>query len=599
MFDLMDALWVPRLIINQLILSIKNIGKKRGDGGRYLPMDEYGEEFDYPRPQLKRDSCFFLNGEWEFAPHADNKVPSAFNKSIKVPYPPQSQRSGYGADPGEEFWYKKCFYLPQGFIKERVLLHFGAVDQIASVYLNGSHIGENEGGYLPFSFDVTDSLNPGENVLMVYVKDTLNPLYPLGKQVRKPGGMWYTNISGIWQSVWMESVPEIYVSSIKTAYDGMLSIEISGNAEEYFVDIYDPEDNEKRIKSLKISGDKTFIEIKDEKFWTPETPYLYPFSVRCGTDMVLSYFAIRTVAIEEYKGKKRICLNHKPVFFHGVLDQGYFSDGIFTPPSYKYYEKDILCMKELGFNTLRKHIKIEPAGFYYACDRLGMFVFQDMVNNGVYSYLKDTLIPSVLGFYLKDTKTKTPESIKEYFISHSKRTLEHLYNFPSVVYYTVFNEGWGQFDSDYVLGVLKETDGSRIYDATSGWFIQDDSDVESVHVYFHKVVHKKRWRRPVIVSEFGGFSYAADEHTAFPGLTYGYGGAKDGRALSERITRLYREEIIPLMEKNVCGTVYTQLSDVEEEVNGLYTYDRKVCKADKELLYRLSEEIYEAYEKTL
>ena len=355
----------------------------------------------YPRPQMKRDSFFCLNGEWDFCTAGTSVIPGFFGEKITVPFPPQSLLSGIprGIPEKHYLFYKKPFSLPEDFNRGKVILHFGAVDQYATVWLNGKIIGEHEGGYEHFSFDITAVLK-NENVLIVKAKDEMSSfILPYGKQSAKRVVMWYTPVSGIWQTVWIESVPEKHITSVDiTTGKDFAEFTIEGVSEgEISIK------TSKKIIKESFSEGKAKIEFKNPKIWSPKHPYLYEWEITAGEDKIETYFALRTLSIEEFNGIPRLCLNGKPYFFHGLLDQGYWSDGIFTPASPSCYEKDILAAKSLGFNTLRKHIKIEPEQFYYDCDRLGMIVFQDMVNNGDYSIFRDTALPTV-GFKKKNDK---------------------------------------------------------------------------------------------------------------------------------------------------------------------------------------------------
>ncbi|MCR5468530.1 MAG: hypothetical protein K6F37_06180 [Lachnospiraceae bacterium] len=615
MFDIVDFFWGPRLIVGNIIDGIKQIGKTKSTKRVFLPMTELDEESLYPRPQLVRDSFFSLDGEWEFANNKCAACPANFDQTIRVPFPPQSKRAFSSSDKlayteettdtiansiKDGFWYRKVFSLPEGFMKKRLLLHFGAVDQMCECFVNGVSVGIHIGGYLPFSFDITDYVTSDSPItIALHVKDTVSTTYPYGKQVKNPGGMWYTNVSGIWQSVWLESVPENYVKKISTSWDEM---DVTFNIEGIDTGIL-------KIDSLGFKYETAFkdgicsVTIDKPKLWSPDEPNLYYFTVESDEDFVTSYFALRTISIEKANGKNRICLNHKPLFMHGVLDQGYFSDGIFTPPSLKYYDLDILSMKELGFNVLRKHIKLEPAYFYNACDRLGILVFQDLINNGDYNYFRETLLPTFFGQTQSDEHFNMPDEAKDFFINHSLEMIDYLKVFPSVVYYTVFNEGWGQFESNRVTRIMKEADSTRIYDSTSGWFKQPNSllnvsDVESDHFYFHKIKRKSKKRyKPVIISECGGFSLCDKAHSYAPENVYGYGSCEDKEALTDRIAKMYDDEVIPNLKYGISGVIYTQLSDVEEEVNGLYTYDRAVCKVNKEKMKSMSDRLFKAFEK--
>lgn len=564
-----------------LLVILQSIFRMVRNGHRDLPTDFENQNAvpfsDYPRPQLRRNSYYSLNGTWD--------------SGITVPFPPQSRLSGHRKKIGSKITYTRKFTLPDDFLKNKLLLHFGAVDQIAEVYVNGIKVGGHEGGYLPFTLDITDAYQAGENQLVVKVTDTLSLKYPYGKQRKSRGEMWYTPISGIWQSVWLESVPENYVEKIRITSDMTgINLEVKTEAPEYEVTIYTEKgDIKKRFQKKQIRIDFT-EEGVEPILWTPENPYLYELHIRAGEDKVESYFGLRSVDIREVGGRHRICLNGKPIYLHGVLDQGYFSDGVYLPTSEEGYRFDIEKMKALGFNTLRKHIKVEPECFYYLCDKMGMLVMQDMVNSGRYSFLIDTVLPT-LGFVKKkDAKRFRNKKHRSIFIQHTTETLEHLYNHPCIVYYTIFNEGWGQFDSDNIYDMVKKLDSSRIIDTTSGWFRHNKSDVESSHIYF-KEVEFEETERPHILSEFGGYSYILNEHCYSLYHQHGYGFCESSEALTERIIEAYEKMVITGIEKGLCGSVYTQLSDVEDEVNGLYTYDRKVCKVDMKKMQDLSERI--------
>ena len=542
-----------------------------------------GQEYNvYPRPQLKRESFYSLNGTWRLTYGDNQKI------NITVPYPPESILSGVFKDMGKDpcLEYEKEFALPKGFIKDRVILNFGAVDQICTVYLNGKQVGKNEGGYNHFSCDITNEIRD-INILSVKVEDNLSDKsLPYGKQRYKRGGMWYTPISGIWQSVWIESVPEEYIKDmrINTRRDGA-RIYFAG-ANEGKVTVETP----KGKKKFPVENGICQVTLDEVRVWSPADPYLYRFVAELGQDRVESYFAIRTLEVKEIDGYQRICLNGEPFFFHAVLDQGYFSDGIFTPATPELYREDILKMKELGFNTLRKHIKIEPDWFYYECDRLGMVVMQDFVNNGNYSFLRDTAFPTVFSKKMPQFLMSRSKNEKKRFIEGMKRTVKQLYNHPCVCYWTIFNEGWGQFDADEMYELLKELDNTRIIDSTSGWFKKKKSDVESLHIYF-KPVKIKESSRPIILSEFGGYSYKVENHVANEKNTYGYKLYSDKTEFMNGLERLYLEQVVPQIPKGLCGAVYTQLSDVEDETNGLYTYDRRVCKVDKDIMLAIAEKL--------
>ena len=559
------------------ILEYKHLKTPQGEALSGMPWNIY------PRPQMQRDSFLCLCGEWDFS--AEGVIENA---KIQVPFPPESLLSGVHRDMEKmpKLHYVKRFLLPEGFGKERVLLHFGAVDQIARVTLNGIFVGEHIGGYDAFSFDVTDFLAE-ENILEVDVVDELEAhVLPWGKQKRERGGMWYTPVSGIWQAVWMESVPKDYVWDLRIEVGlDFAKIKAHGvqNGE---ITVATPTGE---IKASLQNGE-ALIRVENPRNWSPEDPYLYYFTLRTEQDFVKSYFALRTLETKVVDGVSRICLNGKPYFFHGLLDQGYFSDGIYTPATPDCYEFDILSMKKLGFNMLRKHIKVEPEQFYYDCDRLGMIVFQDMVNNGDYSFLRDTALPTIGVKRLKDKNLHRDPQTRAAFLEGMEKTVRQLFNHPCICYWTIFNEGWGQFEADRAYQMLRSMDSSRIIDSTSGWFWQKESDVESLHVYF-KPVRLKKAEKPIVLSEFGGYSYKPEGHVFNPYKTYGYRFFEKQEDFENALIKLYEEEVIPAVAKGLCAAVYTQVSDVEDETNGLLSYDRKVLKVSEERMRAVAERL--------
>ena len=545
----------------------------------------------YPRPSLKRNGNYkILNDGWTL-----NNLP------VKLPFPPESKLSEYKGKITPVYTYQKEIELPQEAINclkqdGKLILYFGAVDQVCSVYANDELVGHSELGYFTLTCDITKQANESiannnpRLLIRLEGEDFLDHSKPYGKQRTDRGGMWYTPISGIWQSVWMEWLPKSYISKINyDVKESTVTFKLFFNEEESTSEkkvtatlkteegnynfLIDENEYSLDLAGLEIAGKKHEVQ-----YWSAENPYLYELELDFNGDKVETYFALRSVCIEEVDSIKRICINHKPVFLNGVLDQGYFENGIFTPESPEEYKKDILRMKELGFNTLRKHIKVEPEIFYYLCDSLGIYVIQDMVNNGPYSFLIDTALASV-GLKKKD-KNRYDQNQKEWFKLSAFETQNFLHNHPSVIAYTVFNEGWGQTDSDEIGDLLKERDPSRIYDYTSGWFKQHHSDVDSVHIYFRtKKLHADL--KPLLLSEFGGFSRAVEDHIWNPKKSYGYGKCKDEKELTDRIIETYKKMVLPAIPQGLCAAIYTQLSDVEDEINGFYTFDREVCKVDK------------------
>ncbi len=552
-------------------------------------MDRVSPHAYYPRPSLERESFLCLNGEWDFA-ITDSPDTSSYNEKILVPFPPESSLSGIGRTPrrGEYLHYRRNITLNEDFKNDRIILHFGAVDGECEIYIDGKRLAEVSLGILPISLDVTDSLAGGEATLEVMVYDALDKSLPYGKQRRRRGGMWYTPHSGIWQSVWLESVPEEYIRELKiTPTQNSVTVAIQGGKEHKMLMLDSGE-------VYEFDGNICKIEPKEIHEWSPECPYLYYFTLECGRDRVRSYFALREVGVGITDGKPHITLNGKPYLFNGLLDQGYYSDGLVLPASADAYLDDITLAKSLGFNMLRKHIKIEPEIFYYLCDREGIAVFQDMVNNGSYSFIRDTALPTLGLQRLPDAFIPRKRITREVFKAAMTATASHLYNHPSIVYYTIFNEGWGQFSADKMYELLKSYDKTRIIDATSGWFRQKKSDVDSRHIYFKRLRIKRQNGRPAVLSEFGGYSYRVPGHTATD-KNYGYRLYKTREEFECGFYRLYEDEVAPLIKEGVSALVYTQLSDVEDETNGLITYDRECVKLDASRCAEVMKKIKEGF----
>ena len=544
----------------------------------------------YPRPQMRRDSYLSLNGKWEFSV----KEPVFSGKTILVPFCPESALSGINKHfpEGTPLWYRRRVVLPEGFNRGRVLLHIGAADQIAEVTVNGQLLCRHEGGYDAFSVDITDALQE-ENEITVCCRDDLNDQsFPYGKQVKpeKRGGMWYTPVSGIWQSVWLESVPETYIRKLTIENRSSSVIITTEPALNGYIKV--PE-----LGVFALEKGQATITPENPHFWSPEDPYLYDFTLAAGEDRIESYFAIRTLEVKKIGDYPRLCLNGKPYFFHGLLDQGYWPEGLLTPPAPESYADDILAMKALGFNTLRKHIKAEMEEFYYQCDKLGMIVWQDMVNNSDYSFLRDTALPTAGIQKLDDRAWHNQPGHREGFFRSAEALVNQLKNHPSICLWTIFNEAWGQFDSDNVYEWFCSLDDSRFIDTTSGWFRREKSDVDSRHVYFRKVKLKGDGKKPLILSEFGGKTYKAEGHVFNPDKSYGYGGCSTLAQLNRAVQKLYLEEVLPCVEKGLCAAIYTQVSDVEDEINGFLTYDRRLCKVTPETMLPVAEALQNALEK--
>ncbi|MBQ1478311.1 MAG: glycoside hydrolase family 2 [Erysipelotrichaceae bacterium] len=544
-------------------------------------MNRYDEL--YPRPLLQRDSFFSLNGEW-----------LCNDSLIEVPFPPESSLSGYSGKK-EEFYYRKDFSLPEGFYREddEVILHFGAVDQLASVTLNDHFLLFHEGGYTPFEIDITPYLKE-VNHLEVYAVDHLETFYPYGKQTLHPHGMWYTPVSGIWQSVWIEARPKDGVRSlsIKTD-DNHLEIEIETEAEKAEALLHLP------VRDLRTSFEegKVVFDLSEvpHELWSTDHPVLYDLEIATPSETVKSYCAFRKIERKKIGGHERLFLNGKPLFINGLLDQGYWSDGIFLPEDPEQIAKEITAVKELGYNCLRKHIKAEPEIFYHECDKQGILVMQDMINSGDYSFFSDTILPTV-GISLNREKIADQKRFN-FFIDTSKKIIARVRNHPCIFAYTIYNEGWGQQGASRAYEILREEDPERLFDSCSGWFETEKSDFDSKHIYFRNKVLKGRGKL-LLLSECGGFSRRIEGH-ADKEKTYGYGKTDSEEALTEAILSMHEKMTIPSIYNGLCGVIMTQVSDVEEEINGLFTYDRKVCKVNKEKIREANERLQKIYEESI
>ena len=564
---------------------------------------------EYPRPAMRRDSCEILNGPWQYAITQTAEYPAAWQGSILVPYSPEAPASGVGRtlQPGQWLHYHRLFAPPAGE-GGRVLLHFGAVDYACAVQVNGHLAGGHRGGYWPFTLDITDLLNGTDrNSLWVAVQDpTGHGTQARGKQTLKPGGMFYPAQSGIWQTVWLERVPDNYIQTLTVTpdYDARtVTVRVHtakpGGAVNLWAMV--------RAGGVTIAEDwgsdeadqdgEVTLNIPEEHFfpWSPDTPFLYDLTVgtnqgeEAGLDTVHSYFALRKWSCApDAHGVLRFCLNDKPILLNGLLDQGYWPEGLYTPPSDAAVERELSEVKALGFNLLRKHAKIEPQRWYYHCDRLGLIVWQDIVNGGsaynlwFVTYLTNVLQPLLRRFpdgkaaYSLLSRAK-PVGREEY--AHELAdTVQALRCHPCIACWVPFNEGWGQFDAGKAVQALRTLDGTRLVDEASGWFDQGGGDVHSLHNYFYPLRIRPQ-KRTVALSEYGGIAWPMPGHEP-PRKTYGYGTAKDRQELTARYKKLQLKTVLPQLEKGLSALVYTQLTDVEDEVNGLFTYDRAAVKPD-------------------
>ena len=573
------------------------IAKPDKNATRYELSTDYKYEGlqEYPRPQLQRKSYINLNGRWNYR-IISGKGAVVSHGLIEVPFSPETALSGTDRHtllPEETLEYTKLFVIDKVKKTKHLILHFGAVDQVAYVSLNGINIGIHEGGFTSFSFDISDYVVEGENELKVRVRDYTDRIgYARGKQSLDPCGMWYSAQSGIWQTVWMEWVPQVYVSNltmIPNIDENNVKIELKVSELKGHVDI--SSSNQDLIKDFtvdKIKDDRIYVtlNLKDYKLWSPEEPNLYFINIEYGKDVFSTYFAMRKFSVgKDEEGIPRLTLNNKPYFMNGVLDQGYYPESLMTPPSDAAMINDIESIKGLGFNMIRKHCKIEPMRWYFHCDRIGMIVWQDIVNGGTkYDMNMICNIPTVVRpfgnsrdknrLFLRFTGRNSAKS-KEVWFTECEETIKQLRNVPCIGQWCLFNEGWGQFDANSCLEFAKKFDESRPFDAASGWFHEGCGDVFSEHVYFEDL-KVKITDKPYVVSEFGGFSLKVGNHVKRD-TVYGYkkyDHAKDMQDAYENIM----EKIKSLQEEGLSGAVYTQATDIEDELNGLMTYDRKVQK---------------------
>ena len=551
---------------------------------------------EYPRPQLKRDSYICLNSLWEYAIRGIENIPDVYDGQILVPYSPEVEKSGVNkaVNPNDYLFYRLRYEIPDGFIKDKVILHFGAVDQIAEVFINGKFAIKHVGGFLPFSLDIKPYLSDKKVEIVLRVQDTTNSSYhSSGKQSLKPEGIWYKQQSGIYMPVWMESVKEGYIEKLKVTPNidnKTINIQFTSSINEAKLCL-----NNKTI-DIKANQDN-IIEVTDPVLWSPDNPYLYKFSISNDVDSVESYFAMRKVSlIKNDKGKLVIALNNKECFMKGVLDQGYYQDGLLTPNSDEDYINDIMLAKNLGFNVSRKHIKIESLRWYYHCDRLGLLVWQDFVNGCTKYDFWLNQVPLFVRYKINDHKYKkffreNEEGRKEAY-QEFLDTIDLLYNSPCIVLWTIFNEAWGQFDAKEIYEKLKAIDPTRLFDHASGWHDQGSSDVKSMHIYKWKVkVPSKRKikNRAFVCSECGAYilDKRLKEAKKKEGFIYLLFNNKED--FQKEYERFIKKEIIPAKNNGMSAFIYTQLSDVEEEMNGFVTYDRKEIKVDIKKIKELND----------
>jgi hypothetical protein len=591
------------------------------DGTRDL-LTPWGERLDrdcprpeYPRPQLTRDSFVCLNGRWEYAITSSEHHPATYAGTILVPFSPESLLSGVGhvLQPDEVLHYRRTFRLPSGTVAhwdDRLILHFGAVDQWCRVEVNSHVVGEHSGGYLPFAFDVTSSLVKGLNELRVVVRDPSDTgLGSRGKQRLDRGGIWYTPQSGIWQTVWLESVPALHVDRLSIVPDldaGAVDVTVHvadrrrrREREEPPCTVTVLADGARVASGRGPAGEPVRVRIPHPRAWSPDDPYLYDLEVGVGRDRVRSYAGLRSFGIgPDRDGTPRLLLNGRPYFHAGVLDQGYWSDGMYTAASDEALVHDVATAKRLGFTMIRKHLKVEPLRWYYHCDRLGVLVWQDMVNGG--RQYRDAVVttPAVTPVHLPDNHYtlfgRSDAAGRREWLREMRDTVEHLRNVVSLAMWVPFNEGWGQFDAAWVADQVRRLDPTRTVDHASGWHDQGAGDVTSRHVYSRPFrVPRRRARtahRALGLTEYGGYSLHLPANSATE-TAFGYRRFASARELAQAFATLHADQVVPAIARGLSATVYTQLSDVEDETNGLLTYDRREQKMPDEVVQAVTAQL--------
>lgn len=586
---------IPIIIIFYLNKKNKNKGNNNGLLREKIDVDFKEVPLkEYPRINLIRDSYLCLNGKWDILIDNSKEIPTTFDKFCLVPYPIESPLSGVNhlLETNEYIHYHRYIKIPKNFNKGRVVINFEGIDCVSTIYLNKREVRKHFGGYSAFSVDITPFIINDQVELDILVEDkTSNSSFTKGKQSLNRGGIWYTSCSGIYKPVWLESTPNIFIKKvkIKPLFDENkvlfnINTNVDSKCEIEFLDYHITSETNKDI----------FVDVENLPIWDLENPNIIDVKVKVNKDEVNTYFGFRKINIGFHNNKPYICLNNKPVFINGLLDQGYYQNNL-TPKSYEDYLNDVDNIKNLGFNTLRVHIKNELDMFYYYCDVNGILVIQDIPNGGdIYSswtMLRGGIFPFIKkknDCNYKAFSRTNEEGRKEYYEILNK-TINNLVNHPSVIMYTLFNEGWGQFDSKEVYAYAKEIDNSRIFDVASGWYDNGFNEIESIHNYFFPLKIRKNPQKPVIFTEFGGYSYIENNH--FYGTkVFGYRVYKTKEKLNKAYAKLFLK-IENLKNKGLAGVIYTQLNDVEDETNGLYTADREVLKIDSKIIKEINDKL--------
>lgn len=566
---------------------------------------------EYPRPQMVRDTWKSLNGLWEYAIISSSEpMPKIFQGKILVPFAVESALSGVGKNVGPDnvLWYRTKFTIPSTFRKKNILLHFEAVDWSAEVYLNGVKIGAHQGGYDPFTFDITSSINGSEQLLELEVYDPVdNGPQPRGKQVLKPSGIWYTSVTGIWRTVWIEAVPATYISSTKQVPDidkKTLSIDVKvenpliGD----IVHVMASEGGKVISEKEAVAGEGIVLPVNNPKLWSPDSPFLYDLKIsvlRKGkvADEVKSYFAMRKISLKpDENGVLRLMLNNNFVFQYGPLDQGWWPDGLYTAPTDEALLFDIQKTKAMGFNMIRKHVKVEPARWYYYCDKTGVLVWQDMPSGD----LGGGQWGNNPGLEGGIDKTRSAASEKIYRTEWNA-IIDYLYNFPCIVVWVPFNESWGQFKSEEITNWTIQKDPSRLVNSASGGNYHGAGHILDLHNYPDPAMPKAEIfgsKQAIVLGEFGGLGLPLEGHTWVDKNNWGYKSFTSADELFKTYSG-FLDRIAGYISRGLSAAIYTQTTDCEVECNGLMTYDRKVVKVQEEKLRSAAQKLYDASGKVV
>lgn len=553
---------------------------------------------EYPRPIMERSEWQNLNGLWNYAILPIGQQPIDYDGKILVPFAVESSLSGVQKRVGKdhELWYSREFNLSSKWRNNRVLLHFGAVDWKADVWVNDIRVGQHKGGYTPFSFDITPALVNGRNSIKVKVWDPTDQGYqPRGKQVNDPHGIWYTPVTGIWQTVWLEPVPETYIKDLKITPDidkNLLIVDAVTNINSLSnkIEVKVKEGNNVVATGQSINNEPVEIVMpQNVKLWSPDNPYLYNVEVVVWEggkqiDKVDSYTAMRKYSMKrDDKGIVRLQLNNNDLFHFGPLDQGWWPDGLYTAATDEALEYDIIKTKDLGFNMIRKHVKVEPARWYSHCDRHGIIVWQDMPNG-------DRSPEWQMHSYFTGSERERSAESEANFKQEWKELIDYLYSYPSVGVWVPFNEAWGQFNTAEITEWTKAYDPTRLVNPASGGNHYTVGDMLDLHNYPNPRMYLYDAQRATVLGEYGGIGWANKEHLWEPERNWGYVQFNSSKEVTDEYIK-YAEELKQLIRQGFSAAVYTQTTDVEIEVNGLLTYDREVVKVDEERVRKVNQEI--------